>query len=80
MVGIGGAPREQTRPRRELEHGLDVGDLHDDLAGKFSEQRIASGSLAQLYRHRTDLPPARVGTDATPESVREQLVAVADAE
>ncbi|MNV44896.1 hypothetical protein D3C71_1366740 [compost metagenome] len=72
--------RQDGRPLRCAQHGLQVGGVGREALGQAGEQRVAAGRGIQCQFDGARLATGRVVGHLAAEGVGEQLVAVADAE
>jgi glycyl-tRNA synthetase alpha chain len=80
LAGVLLGPRQHRGVGRRPQHGLQMGDLRREPCRQRGEQDVLRRFRMQFHRHRAHLAAGRVVADLAAEGMRDQLVAVADAE
>lgn len=71
---------QQDRIGRQALHALAMYDLHTEFLGQSSKQRISCCCLRYSHLNGSDFDSARVEANFAPESIRQKLVTIANAE
>ena len=80
MAGIVRIARQHGGARGRLQHALQVRGLRRETHRQASKQGVAVRLRVQINPHRAHFPPIRVIAYLPAQRMREQLVAVADAQ